>query len=278
MKKAKKRKHLKILVAIISVSLVMILITAYFSTSLLSSVIGFITVPAQSAVANISNKMFTQSDMSYLQLSQENEELEKVNSDLKRKESEYYELKRQNQQYKNMLGLKEQNPDYEFAAASVIGRDPLELFFGLTINQGSLDGISLYDPVITDKGLVGYISSVYPTYSKVTTILSPEANVSAVDQVSLDSGIINGDMESAKSKKAHMKYVSSQHSMSDGDIVVTSGMGGVYPDNLLIGEVDSIIKEENSMETIITVNPYEDVETVMNVFIITNFIGQSLIE
>lgn len=277
MKKQKKHTGLKILIVVICLSVIAIIITSLSKTSIFSSALGFITTPLQNISTQFSNSAFGEMKESYQELSDKNSELEQKNSELLQHKSEYYELKRENEQYKNMLGLKEQNTDYEFASASVIGRDPAELYFGLTINQGSLDGISLYDPVITDRGLVGYISEVYSSYSKVTTILSPDANVSAIDQVSLVTGILNGNISSSDNKMAYMKYVSEQDNVSFGDIIVTSGLGGVYPDNLLIGEVDTISRQENSVDLVVTVKPYEDIENVMNVFVITNFIGQGLI-
>lgn len=277
MKKQKKHTGLKILIVVICLSVIAIIITSLSKTSIFSSALGFITTPLQNISTQFSNSAFGEMKESYQELSDKNSELEQKSSELLQHKSEYYELKRENEQYKNMLGLKEQNTDYEFASASVIGRDPAELYFGLTINQGSLDGISLYDPVITDRGLVGYISEVYSSYSKVTTILSPDANVSAIDQVSLVTGILNGNISSSDNKMAYMKYVSEQDNVSFGDIIVTSGLGGVYPDNLLIGEVDTISRQENSVDLVVTVKPYEDIENVMNVFVITNFIGQGLI-
>lgn len=273
LKKKKVDTRIKVLIVVVVLSLIAAVYTTCMRTSLLSSAVGFVTTPLQSLSTAISNRT-NPKNAGYNEILRENEELESELNELRREKAQNYDLKRENEQYRELLELKKANNDYKFASASVIGRDPMELFFGFTIDQGSLMDISLYDPVVTDKGLVGYISAVYPSYSKVASILSPEVSVSAVDKVTLDNGIINGSLEASKTKKAHMKYVSAQNKMKTGDIVTTSGMGGLYPAGLLIGEVESIIREENSMDMTITVLPYEDIENLSSVFIITNFEGQ----
>ena len=69
---------------------------------------------------------------------------------------DYETLKQENDQLKTQLGLEEEEPENELRAASVIGRDPNDVFYGFSIDQGTLSGVTQGAPVITDKGLVGW--------------------------------------------------------------------------------------------------------------------------
>lgn len=156
----------------------------------------------------------------------------------------------------------------------MIGRDPADLFYGFTIDQGSLSGIEKNDPVITDRGLVGWVSAVYPTYSHVTTILSPETNVSVLDQVTQDTGVVAGSLEYAAAGQVEMRFLTAENKLKAGDIIVTSGVGGVYPGELPVGEVVEKRQEENADSITAVIQPYEDIKTLTNVCVITEFLGQ----
>ena len=77
----------------------------------------------------------------------------------------------------------------------------------------------------------------YPTYSHVTTILSPETNVSVLDQVTQDTGVVAGSLEYAAAGQVEMRFLTAENKLKAGDIIVTSGVGGVYPGELPVGEV-----------------------------------------
>ena len=187
---------------------------------------------------------------------------------------DYYDIKRENEQNVKYLELKEQKKDYQFALASVIGRDPADLFYGFTIDQGSLSGIEKNDPVITDRGLVGWVSAVYPTYSHVTTILSPETNVSVLDQVTQDTGVAAGSLEYAEAGQVEMRFLTAENKLKAGDIIVTSGVGGVYPGELPVGGGCGK-KAGGKRRFHYGGDPaYEDIKTLTNVCVITEFLGQ----
>jgi rod shape-determining protein MreC len=267
----------KALIAIVVLSIIAAVITFNLHTSFLSSAIGFVTTPMQQLSANATNaakEMSPAGKKSYEELEQENKELQNRLNEVLPYIVEYYDIKRENEQYSKFLELKSNNKDYKFASASVIGRDPAEMFYGITLDQGSLSEISLYDPVITDKGLVGWVSAVYPTYCKVTTLLSPDTNVSVVDQATMDSGVINGSMAACDIGQPFMKFVSPQNNIKKNDIIVTSGMGGIYPSKLLVGQVDSIEQMEGSMDLKVKISPYQDLKDVSQVFVITSFLGK----
>ena len=271
-----KSRSFKVLAGVVLVLLGVVLFTAATGRSFLSSLMGFVTTPVQqiSSQAAGAAGAVGPSGKTIEELEAENAELKEKLNQMIALTVDYYDIKRENEQNVKYLELKEQKKDYQFALASVIGRDPADLFYGFTIDQGSLSGIEKNDPVITDRGLVGWVSAVYPTYSHVTTILSPDTNVSVLDQVTQDTGVAAGSLEYAEAGQVEMRFLTAENKLKAGDIIVTSGVGGVYPGELPVGEVVEKRQEENADSITAVIQPYEDIKTLTNVCVITEFLGQ----
>ena len=172
------------------------------------------------------------------------------------------------------LDISKDLPDQEMEAASVIGRDPSDVFYGFSIDKGTLSGIAVGDPVITQRGLVGIVTQAYATTSKVSCILSEEVKVGAISKKHSESGVVTSNIQSAASGLVRMNYLSGDTELEKGDIITTSGSGSIYPEGLIIGEVQSIEKSENDISQYAVVKPYEDLKNVTDVFVITNFPGK----
>ena len=241
-----------------------------------SSIAGIITEPVQRVSAMISAGFgsFSGNFDDIEQIRAENELLKKKVREMNRKTVDYNDLKAENEQYRKLLGLKEENDMYEFLASTVISRDGNDYYAGFTLDKGSADGVELYDPVITADGLVGYISGIGVTSSKVTTILSPGLEVGAVDKDTRDGGTLFGEISTAKEGCTRLNYLSRDCDVTVGDIVVTSGFGSVFPANLIIGNVKEIRAESENISLYAVVEPTADVKGCTDVFIITEFEGQ----
>ena len=101
----------------------------------------------------------------------------------------------ENERLREMLEIAKENDDYEWSApCTVIARNANDIFGGFTIDKGSSDGIELYDPVLTEIGLVGYITELSPHYAVVTTILSPEIKIGVITAEKNVVGIIENDI------------------------------------------------------------------------------------
>lgn len=271
-----KNNSFKVLLCTLIVMILIFIYSFISGSSILSSIAGLIITPMQQLSNNIAQSAsnIIPSNRSIEELEAENARLQKKIDEMVALTIDYYDLKRENEQNIKYLELKERKKDYKFASASVIGRDPTDLFYGFTIDQGSLSDISKYDPVITDKGLIGWVSSVYPTYCKVTTIFSPKTNVSVLDQMSRDSAVTVGSLELADQGFINLQYISAQNSIKPSDIIITSGIGGIYPGELPVGEIVEVFQQEGNAEINAKVKPYEDIKNVRNVFVITEFLGQ----
>mgnify|MGYP002513284658 CR=1 FL=1 len=110
-----------------------------------------------------------------------NAELETEISELREQIADYDKMSRENEFYKKYLKIAENHPDFKFTAATLISRDNDDPYKSFVINKGSVNGVQKNDPVITDAGLVGFITETGLTTSKVATVLSPDVIMGALD-------------------------------------------------------------------------------------------------
>lgn len=214
---------------------------------------------------------FANAEENYLRVQELEEQLRVANEKL----IDYEQKKRENEQFREFLGLKETNPDYDFEPATVIGRDSTNRFYSFTIDKGSMDGIEAADPVITADGLVGIVWEVGLTYSHVRTILDISVDVGVYDISTRDSGILSGDITLSSSKLCKLEYIPKDSGISAGNLIVTSGIGGVFPKDLAVGTVKSITTDSSGLSLTAVIEPTADIENVTDVLVIKAFNGQS---
>ncbi len=240
-----------------------------------SSILGSVVAPFQSAFTSVANAIedFRKNISGNEELARENAELKQKVNELTSSLIEYDAAIQQNEFLKQYLEIKDNHTDYQFEEAMLIARDTDDAFGAFTVNKGSLHGVSLYDPVISESGLVGYVSQVGASYSKITTILSPDISVAAFDRRTGDAGIVKGTLETSKVSNTRLSNLSRSCTVAIGDYIVTSG-GGVFPEGMLIGTVSEIGTDYNSA-IYADVKPAVNLEELRDMMIITYFSGQS---
>ena len=258
-------KSAKILIATLAVILVIAILGAT-GNPWVSSAFSFITNGLSSVTANL-----TEGGKDYEALKTENEKLKKDIADLRTQLVDYYDVKSENSRLWKYYKLKKSNPDYEILPASVIRRDTNEAFYSFTIDAGSTSGISVQDPVITENGVIGFVNSVNATSSKVTTILSPDLQAGAVDKKTGESGVVSGSAILGDENKTAFSKIDANAKVKKGDIIVTSGIGGVYPADLVLGEVTDIRYDDYDAAKYAVIKPYEDIKAVTDVVVLTDF-------
>lgn len=268
----------KILVTVFVVLLVVAAVSAAVGKNIFTDIYTRISAPFQQATTAIAEEATGGTAKSRDELIKENEELKNEINELVNQVIDYDDLKKENEVLKKYYGIKDDNPDYQIAIANVIRRDPNDDFYGFTIDKGSHDDVKLNDPVITENGLVGWISEVNVTTSKVTTLLSPEAKVGAIDQKSGDSGIATGSASFSEDGLLMLSVISADNTIKENDIIITTGVGGVYPPNLVIGRVSKLDYNTYDTTPYAVIKPYEDLQSVSDVVVITSFEGQGIIE
>lgn len=281
-------KSFKVLLAVVVVMLGMIVFTAGMGSNITASMLSVLSTPMQrisTLVTNNATAATKELSQSKEELLAENEELKKQIAELNTQLVDYYDLKTENAQLYKYLDMKKQNPDFDLVSAAVIGRDP-NSFNTFKIDKGTLAGVSVNDPVVTEEGVVGWVSSVNAISAEVTTLLSPDTKIGgrsaedtddgtgAVDKVTGDAGVISTNVKLADQGLLKLGFLTADTTAKEGDIVVTSGLGGIYPPNLKIGRIKSLKHEEYDVSLYAEVEPFVDVLEVKDVMIITSFPGQ----
>jgi rod shape-determining protein MreC len=146
------------------------------------------------------------------------------------------EIETENQRLKELLGFREQL-EQEYKAADVIGRSPSKWFSTITISLGSEDGVTVDAPVISRKGLVGRVLKLDARSAQVLLLTDPESGVGALISRSRDYGVVVGG---SGPDTLVMRFFSKDADVRPGDQVLTSGVGSVYPEGLVIGEVAEV--------------------------------------
>ncbi len=235
-----------------------------------SRLLGRALVPAQRvvthaavSVANTYNKYFR-----YDELVAENEELQQQVIDLTEQLADAEAAVEENESLREMLDVTERNTEYTYAAAEVVGRTMDEWSSVLTIDAGSEDGLELNDCVVTAEGMVGYITSLADHSAEVTTIIDSNMSAGASIVRSGEIGVAEGDYQLMTENKLRVSYLTDSSDVEEGDTVKTSGTGGVFPEGLTIGTVESIRTESDGMSNYAVVEPAVDVSAVTRVYII----------
>ena len=166
------------------------------------------------------------------------DQIDQLESDLVR----LRELEVENQDLRNLLSLKERTGPGALISVQVIARDDTPYVQAITIDHGANDGIKQDSVVITHLGLVGRVEKVNPTSSKVRLINDLNSSVSVRLQTeSRTTGILRGQ---SQGNLMVVAYIPQTDVVSEGDTVETSGLGGIYPEGLLVGKVARVERKD----------------------------------
>lgn len=266
-----------ILIMVLVLVIIIIYTTAAAGSNFLSNILGFTTTPMQNISSNVTDSVTEFLDLDSLsdeEVRAMAQRLSDENSQLRRDLVDYYTISQENEQLKKLLDIKEELRDAEYVAASVIQRDPNDIFYGFAIDKGSLAGVNLGDPVITEKGLVGVISEVYATTSMVKSILNEDVSIAAISKEIDENGVITSNILTAADGTLRLEYLKNDTKMYEGAIITSSGAGGAYPKDLVIGYVERIEYSEYDISKYAVVVPYEDVKNVKDIFVMVGFPGK----
>ena len=201
-----------------------------------------------------------------------NEQLEAENAELRQQMVDYDRIKAENDAYKALARIQDTNSEASYVSAFVIGRDPLDEFGGFTLDQGSTDGVAVNDVIISDRGyLLGVVVEVDATSCKVMTILHPSFNAAGVISRTRENGIITGSADYAADGQCVLTNLDRATEARKGDQVITTGLGGVFPANLLVGTVQEVVPEQSGKSSSAVILPGADPRTVKHVFIVTEY-------
>ena len=200
-------------------------------------------------------------------LTQENAALE---SELAHLRTQIIELQQQLGEYRilsALLDFARAYPEYQYVGASVIGRDPSPFLKYIHINRGSDDGLRRGMPVVTQQGLVGRISQVTASAALVQLITDPSVTVNVRLEPTRAEAILSGSITA----DIGLDMIPQDITVSPGDLVLTSGLGGNYPPNILIGQVTGVRSQDYDLFQSASMQPVVDFNNLEIVLVISNF-------
>ena len=202
----------------------------------------------------------------------QNEQLEAENAELRQQMVDYDRIKAENEAYKALARIQDTNSEASYVSGFVIGRDPLDEFGGFTLDCGTVNGVAVNDAVISDKGyLVGVVVEADATSCKVMTILHPSFNAAGVVSRTRENGILSGSADYAGDGLCVLTDLERAAETKMGDQVITTGLGGVFPPDVLVGVVQKVEPEVSGKSSVAVVRPGADPRTVKHVFVITDY-------
>jgi rod shape-determining protein MreC len=238
----------------------------------LTPVIGTAVKPLVSAqtwlatrYAGIQNYLNAPQDIARLRT--RNRDLEAENSQLR---SQIIELQQQMAETRILSALVDfarVHPENRFVGATVIGRDPSPFVKYIIINRGSDHGLRRGMPVVTDQGLVGRVAAVTAGAARVQLISDPDSSIN----VSLQSAGITGMLNGSLTGQLTMDMIPQSAKVAVGDLVMTSGLGGNYPANLIIGQVTNVTGRETDLFQTADIEPIVNFDQLEIVLLIVNF-------
>lgn len=239
-------------------------------------VLTVISAPFQKAAAAISGGFSSiwENFTAPGKIADENQELKDQINELNNKLIDYENYKAENERLKELLEIKTEKPNLTLLSADIIARDTDDYGTAFTIDKGSTHGIELRDTVMTSAGMVGVVVEVYPTTARVATVLSPDLQIGARVIRTRDTGVVSGVTSLALQGNAKLSYISRDSDISAGDIVVTSGASGMYPQDLILGTVQSVETETNGISLYAVLSAVENVNDIKSVFVVTAFDGE----
>lgn len=248
MKKNGKR-NIIIIACITAVVLMITAISIKTGNSAVSNVAGTIISPFQKcgAVAVNSTGNFFGNLFSSGKNARENEKLKEENLSLQAQIRMLEGYKTENERLREMIDLNDNRTEFKSVGANIIARDSSEFHNIITIDKGSKDGIKKNAVVTVPEGLVGFVFEVGYNYSKVKTIYDSECSVSAICLRSGDMGIIEAGAQNALSGVCSMNYIDKSAKTVVGDMIETSGTGGIFPRGILIGKVTEIKEDGRNL-------------------------------
>jgi rod shape-determining protein MreC len=227
--------------------------------------VGVLGAPVQAVVRTVADALGGAIDH-YVYLVGESERadgLRREVADLKRDLLAVDEVARENQRLKTLLEFKE-STDLKLVPARVVGRSATAWFQSLVLDKGTLAGVVVDCPVVTPAGVVGRVFEAGPTASRVLLLTDANSAVDAIVQSTRAQVLVEGRLEPT----CRVLYLARGDEAAPGDRVVTSGLGGVYPKGLLLGEISRVQARPGEVFHSAELAPSADFARLEEVFVI----------
>ncbi len=262
---------IKIFLSVLLVLIMLSVFTRNVENNVVSSTFNALTYGLSKVTAAASQDQ--KEEKSYSELKAENDLLSQANRELRARLIDYYDVKEENSRLWKFYGLKKEHEDFSLIPSRVLRRDSNDEFGSFTIDKGTASGVGVGNPVLGENGLVGWISEADAFTAKVVTVLSPQTSVGAVDKATGDTGIITGSAKYAEKNRTTFTKLNSEHKVKEGDIITSAGSAGIYPKDLVLGEVIEIGYDTYDTSHFAVIEPYDKIDKIVDVAVITAYAG-----
>lgn len=255
---------------------VLLSIMTYFSTTsaALPNLAGIITAPFRSASANLSESVQRWTDYfaGFDALEEENRQLKRQIAKMEETVRQAQADREENVRLREVAELREQRRDLHLESARVLVQDVSNWCSQITVNKGSAHGVEEGDCVVTETGhLLGVVTETGTTWSTVRTILDSDTSIGALVFRTGGSAMAQGDFALMSQGRLQLNYLGAEPDVVAGDLIVTSGLGGYYPSQLVIGCVEEVRTSENGLAQYAVLRPEAELVGLTQVFIVTSF-------
>lgn len=266
-------KYLLLILTILCILLMLITFGTDVFNRPLNTVVGYVVVPFQQGIGKVGSWLSNRSEelVQIRSLLEENARLKEEVAALTEENTLLQQDKYELNNLRELMELSEQYGSYNKVGARIISRDSGNWYSSFIIDKGTDDGLCIDMNVIAGGGLVGRITSVGPNWSRVTSIISDNSNVSGMTLSTQDNLIVSGDLKlMADGCITFSQLVDSRNMVVEGDKVVTSDISDKYLPNILIGYISSIERDANNLTKSGLIVPAVDFEHLGEVLVITD--------
>ncbi len=266
------RNKLAVTIVVLSVAFFGIIIFSLSKeSSSIASGVGTVVSPLQKIVYKVNDNVKGSFEffLNFSKVKEENEALKAENIDLKNKLIEYSRIKEENTRLREVLKYAELKNNYDYVGVDIIGYSGGNITDGYVINKGTKDGIEKDMVVISAEGLVGKVTRAETNYSIIQSIINENIAVSVMVQSTRETtGILRGVTDSKNKNLTKIYNLPMDSDIKVGDVILTSGLGLVYPKEIRVGEVLSVETDNVRVMKNAIVKPYVNFNKLEELFII----------
>ncbi|MBE6989695.1 MAG: rod shape-determining protein MreC [Ruminococcaceae bacterium] len=273
MKRFFTKNGILLLAAVTIVAVILCVVSAVSSgTGFLYNAAGVIASPFRAAGAAVSG--WVEDIGGYFRsvegLQRENELLRQENARLQEAIRQAETDSEENARLRSLLELRRQRRELSFESAYITGRSVSNWASTLTLGKGTSSDVAIGDCVVDEYGyLVGVITDAGLNWSTVTTVLDTDSQLGATVFRTGETLIASGDLHLMNSNRLRANFL--EGDLTEGDLIVTSGLGGYYPSDLVIGAVEEIKPDDSGLGRYAVLAPKADLDALSEVFVITDF-------
>ena len=237
----------------------------------ISSSVSTVVSPLQKIVYNINSRVKETVDffLNFSEVKLENEQLKQKNAELANELIEYESLKDEVERLREALNFTESRSNYNYVGVNIIGYSGSSLSDGYIIDKGSNDGIAKNMVVVSYKDLVGKVTKVSSNFAVVQSILNENIAVAVMDQQTRDAtGVLQGLSDKKDTNMTVVYNLTIDSDVKEGDIIITSGLGKIYPKEIPVGTVVSVQEDNVKVMKSAVVEPFVNFNKLEELFVV----------